>query len=310
MRSEIGRRALLGAGALLAWTVAGCGGSAPAVAHPSSSRPQPPRRPGGGPAASSSEPPRRSLRLPPRPGGARGARAIFEEVDGLGAGEREQAVAAELLAGNLPSFLRDLHPLRLGGPDAAVEAYAFVTPDVLCLGSDDDFVRMPITMRTARKVCDAAGALPPTRALVDAIYAAADHRIPSPTMPPGSFRPAAILSHHEVIERRLAEAGGHPGDLVAGHKKDIVISKRMLETGGRTAIYGWMLRDGTVVQPLSLVHDDRFLDYVQGLRLVDRRLHVDGRDVDLLDALADPELAPLLSDEGAYDLRAAWERGF
>ena len=141
---------------------------------------------------------------------------------------------------------------------------------------------MPITMRTARQVCAAAGALPPTRALVDAIYAAAPHKIPSPTMTPGSFRPADFLAHHEVIERRLRDDGGRAGELIAGHKKDIVISKRMLEHGGRTAIYGWMLKDQSVVQPLSLVHDDRFLDYVQGLRLVDHRLWIDGRDVDLL----------------------------
>jgi hypothetical protein len=299
------RRTFLGLLGLLGLAAAGCGGApvvSPRAGPPAPPPPPPPQRDDG--------PPRRRLRLPPRGRGARGAREVFDEVDGLGAGERERAIAAELVAGNVPAFLRTLVPIALGGADATIEAYAFVTPDVVCLGSDDDFVRIPITMRTAREVCDAASALPPTRALVDAIYAAAPHKIPSPTMTPGAARPADFLAHHEVIERRLAADGGRPGQLVAGHKKDIVIAKRMLETSGRTAIYGWMLRDGSVVQPLSLVHDDRFVDYVQGLRLVDRRLWIEGRDVDLLDALADPDLAPLLSDEGAYDLRAAWERGW
>ncbi len=304
---SVPRRTLLGSIALLGLT-GGCGGAPPARPATPAARP-----PGASPAPAVAAVPTRELRLAARPAGARGARVLFEAIDHLGAGEREQAIAAELLAGNVPSFMRRLVPLKLGGSGPAGtthEAYAFVTPDYVCIGSDDDHVRMPITMRTTRKLADAAGALPPTRVLVDGAYAAAPYQVTSPTMSPGSWRLADVLSHHEVIARRLAKAGGHPGDLVAGCKKDIVITRRMLEHAGRTALYGWMLKDQSVVQPLSLVHDDRFVDYVQGLRLVDRRLWIDGDDVDLLDALADDDLAPLLSDEGAFDLRAAWARGW
>lgn len=251
------------------------------------------------------------LALPPRPAGALGARALFDAIGGLGAGERERRVAEELLAGNVPRFVRELVPLPL---DAAAigarEAVAYVSPDYLCLGSDDDFVRIATTWKTARKVAALAGAVFPTRQLVNAIYAEAPFKITSPRMNAGAGRPEDVLAHHEIIERRRTKAGASLGELLAGFKKDMVLTKRMLETPGRTAIYGWFLKDGSVVQSLSLVHDDRFLDYVQGVRLVHRHLHVDGREVDVLDALADPELAPLLSDEGSFDVRVVWDRGW
>jgi hypothetical protein len=299
---RVHRRTVLGSLALLS-IGGGCTTTAPRPTTPDSPAPPRPPRP-----AAPGAPPERELRLKARGPEARGARALFEDIDHLGAADREQAIAAELLAGNVPSFLRKLVPLRLG--DGARDAWVFATPDYVCVGSDDDFARMPITMRTTRKLCAAAGAMPPTKLLVDALYAAAPFKVTSPTMSPGSWRLADVVSHHEVIARRLTKAGGQPGDLVAGCKKDIVITRRMLEHGGRTALYGWMLKDQSVVQPLSLVHDDRFLDYVQGLRLIDRRLWIDGKDVDFLDALADRALAPLVSDEGAFDLRVAWARGW
>ena len=46
----------------------------------------------------------------------------------------------------------------------------------------------------------------------------------------------------------MRNAGGKRGELVAGCKKDIVISKRMLETPGRTTIYGWMLADTVIAR--------------------------------------------------------------
>lgn len=253
----------------------------------------------------------RTLGLPARQPGAKGARRLFDDIAGLGAGEREHRVESELVLGNVPKVMRTLLPIRLDPKDTGVaDAYAFATPDYLCLGSDDDFVRIAITMHTVRKVAAAAHAVPPTRQLVDTIYAASPHKITSPLMTAGAGRPEDVLAHHAIIESRLAKDGGRPGDLVAGCKKDVVITKRMLETPGRTAIYGWMLADGSVVQSLSLIHDERFLDYVQGIRLVDRALLIDGRDVDILDVLADQKLAPLVSDEGHFDLRIVWSRGF
>ena len=47
-------------------------------------------------------------------------------------------------------------------------------PDYLAVGSDDDFVRMPMTPQTAQQIADLFGCILPTRKMVDAIDAAAD----------------------------------------------------------------------------------------------------------------------------------------
>jgi hypothetical protein len=292
-----------GLAAAISGAALGCGGAATAPQPPAAPTPGEPPREAPAPA-----PRRRAAGIPPRAPDARGGREVFEDVDGLGAGERERRLQAELVAGNVPGFLRSFVAIDL--PPAGTRARSatvYVAPDYLCLGGDDDYVRVAVTIRTAKKLAKASGCALPTRKLVDAIYAAS-HPITSPSMYAGASRPAHVLAHHEVIEGRRAKAGIAIGELIAGCKKDIVVSKRMLSEPGRTPIYGWFLANKEPVQGLSLVHDDRFADYVQGIRLVDRRVVVDGKEIDYLDLLADPELAPLVSDEGAFDLSVVWEK--
>ena len=52
-----------------------------------------------------------------------------------------------------------------------------VMPDYLAVGSDDDFVRMPMTPQTAQQIADLFGCMLPTRKMVDAIDAAAEVRL-------------------------------------------------------------------------------------------------------------------------------------
>jgi hypothetical protein len=61
------------------------------------------------------------------------------------------------MAGNLPGFLRHLKPVMLHGQlpgGEAVEITICVTPDYLALGSDTDFLRIPMGLRTAHCACD------------------------------------------------------------------------------------------------------------------------------------------------------------
>ena len=231
----------------------------------------------------------------------------------LSAAEREAMITREVLAGNVPSFIRRLTAVDLevrSRSGAPLSGRVFVTADYLSLGSDDDFVRIPITIRTARKLAKDLGCVLPTPRLVDAIHQAATVHVTSPTLPPGTRMGSLdyFVFHNQKIEQRRAALGADLGALLSGPKKDVVITRRMLEVPGRTPIYGWFGGDGHPVQPLSLVHDDRYADYAHGIRLVMRGMTVDGVPRDLLDVLADRELAPLVSDEGAADLRVLWER--
>ncbi len=53
-----------------------------------------------------------------------------------------------------------------------------------------------------------------------------------------------------------------------------------------------------MIQPLFIGATDSLVAFSHGVRLVDRRVVVDGARRDLWDVLRDPELAQLLSDDG------------
>lgn len=60
-----------------------------------------------------------------------------------------------------------------------------------------------------------------------------------------------------------------------------------------------MRRTGVPIQPVYTGHSDRWVDYSHGVRLVSRRVLVNGVEHDLATLLEDPVLWALLSDEGA-----------
>ena len=67
------------------------------------------------------------------------------------------------------------------------------------------------------------------------------------------------------------------------------------------AIYGWHHPDGKPIQPLYVGHVDWYVDYSHGIRLISRRMMVDGRPMQVADVLRDKELSPLLSNEGPIE---------
>jgi hypothetical protein len=56
--------------------------------------------------------------------------------------------------------------------------------------------------------------------------------------------------------------------------------------------------NGQPIQPLTIVHWNRYVDYSHGVRLVRDNIEIDGKRVKISDLLADPEHCQLLSDEG------------
>ena len=240
--------------------------------------------------------------IPPRPASALTGSDFVRATAGLSEADREPVIAGELLAGDLPAFLRRLRPVTFQGAtgDRAVRVTICVTPDYLALGSDEDFLRIPMALPTALAVASRFGFVLPTRKMVDAIYQQADVRLP-PRPLPASDRMRSTAYYwwhdHEIREQRFALAAPL-SVLVAGDKKDLVLTNRLLLKPGRVAIYGWHRGDGDPIQPLSTVHGARYADYSHGVRLVSATAYVDGQATPIADLLADPRLASLLSDEG------------
>ncbi len=103
--------------------------------------------------------------------------------------------------------------------------------------------------------------------------------------------------HNKQIEKQLAEAGGTHGQLVAGIKKDVILSSRLVTQPTKVVIYGWHKPDGKPIQPVYSGHVDWYVDYSHGIRFINNQVLVDGTPVLFTDILKDPVLYKLFSDE-------------
>jgi len=244
-----------------------------------------------------------TARIPPRPRLAPSGSKFGGRIQHLSGRRREQLILRELLAGNLPRFLRRLEVIELKHRTKVktVKALLCTTPDYLAIGSDNDFLRVPMDRLTATTIARRFGFILPTTKIVDAIHQQARYRLKPQYLPPGPrMRSTAFYRAHNRKIRRQRRAAGHPlGVLLAGHKKDLVLTSRLAARPNRVAIYGWHHPTGKPVQPLSTVHGASYADYSHGVRLVSETIFVNGQRRSVYDVLRHPELVRIFSDEPA-----------
>jgi hypothetical protein len=241
--------------------------------------------------------------IPPRASGAPEGDIFVRQLSGLDDDEREHAILEQLLAGNIPEFLRHLAPIRLTGSTQLgqpVDITLCVSPDYVAVGTDGNFFLVPMRLKTALTVAHEFRFALPTSKIVDAIYAqAALHLRPQPLPAGDTMRTTAYYwEHNELVSEQRASVTMQLGALTAGDKKDLVLTNRLWTYPGRVAIYGWHRPDGSPIQPLSTVHGARYADYSHGVRFVSDTVYLNGNTVSLLSVLQDPQLAGVLSDEG------------
>jgi hypothetical protein len=237
-----------------------------------------------------------TLGLPPRPPNAPNGADFARSLVGRSLVDREQAILDEILRGNVPSWLRELVPVTL--TDGPTTLIIHVTPDYLAVGSDHDYFLTPLSPTTAQQLADRLGCALPTPKMVDAIYDASTVKLePSPIPPTSTMTTIPVFLDHNrtILEQKKDQ---RPGALVAGHKKDVVISKKVFASPGKVAIYGWHRATGKPIQPLYTGHSADWVDYSHGVRLIQRSMLLDGMPRTMQEILNDPKLAPLLSDEG------------
>lgn len=185
------------------------------------------------------------------------------------------------------------------GHELAIE----VANDYASVGDEECFVRCPLSARSAQKLADAKECMLPTPALVDRLWSELTNvRLRARPIVP-TLKWSEVVRHNSMIQDELLEtAANRLPELVVGHKKDVVQSAGVRL--GRVAIYGWHGITGSALQPINKTsHDDLYYDYSHGVRLIRRACVLDGSPADLVDVLADPALAPLVSDEGAFRMR-------
>jgi hypothetical protein len=237
--------------------------------------------------------PAHELTLPVRPRAAITGSELYKQIGSLTWNEREPIIEKEILAGNVPAFLKKFVRINTSIVDSTsgktIRAYYFVSPDYLSVGSNKDWARVPLTPMTAQRIADSLQCFLPTRKIVNDIYQQAAVKLEP--VPLFALRDSAITfwHHHLIIEGQRENRKG----LIAGIKKDVLMNKQP----GRVAIYGWHKTDGKPIQPLYTGHINWYVDYSHGIRLVYKKINVNGRWMNYDEVLNHPAYKKLLSDE-------------
>lgn len=244
-----------------------------------------------------------SDKIPSRQRSAVAGSEFVTHISRMDEKEREHAILEQLQEGNLPEFLRSLKPVCLkcqSSEGTSITATIFVMPDYLAIGSDEDFLRIPMNLRTAIAVASQFGFFLPTPKMVDAIYEqSAYHLTPQPMVPGPQMRSTMYYcAHDQKIKEQCFIKNVPIGELVSGHKKDVVLTNRLLQKPDKIAIYGWHQSARAPIQPLSTLHGSGYADYSHGIRLVSDCVLIDGKFYSIHEVLEDPTLAGVLSVEG------------
>ena len=243
-----------------------------------------------------------SLPWPKQVGSPVSGTSFYQQAVAMKWKQRDSLAVSVMLAGNLPVFLKKFRPVYLSLADSGhvlIKATIYVAPDYVAIGTDEDWARIPLTPMAAQQIADRLQCFLPTRKLVDSIYRAAAVKLEP--VPMYAFRDSTVTMwhHHLIIE---GQRKGQKG-LIAGIKKDVVISGKISRDArpNREAIYGWHKLDGKPIQPLYTGHINWWVDYSHGIRLIYRKIKVNGKWLDYEDLLKDSTLRHLLCDEPDCD---------
>ena len=247
------------------------------------------------------------LNIPARSEDAINGSEFIDQITGLSIREREKAIVEEILSGNVPSFSRKLRSLiisqTIGTSD--YELIFFTVCDYLAIGSNQDYLYIPMTPSTAQHLANQIYCSLPTKKIVDIIYAGAGIKMdPQPIPPSDKMTTVPVFSQHtDSIKQQISQIGydRSADSIIAGHKKDIIISNKIYSTDrnyDRVVIYGWHISDKNPIQPVYNGHIALYADYSHGVRLISNVAFINGDKYQVTDILKDTNLSVLLSSEG------------
>lgn len=241
------------------------------------------------------------INLPNRASNALSGSAFLKKIAKLDGGAREKAMVSEILKGNVPSFLRKLTPVDVAissGAHRGKTLRYYTLPDYLAVGSDEDYIRVPLNLYSIEKLSEQLDLSLPTAKMVDEIYAHAKQKYqPKPVINKLKISSTSNIATHEQILKDQMKSY-RPGTLTAGHKKDVVQSRKTIRKPGAIAIYGWHRSKANPIQPLSTAHSKDYADYSHGVRLVSNLIKIGSQTLDLREMLENKSLAALVSHEG------------
>lgn len=221
--------------------------------------------------------------------------------------KREDAALGALLDGEFPSHMKEFVDVVLVFADVTGTGRKLtirVLPDYLMIGTIDDHLRIPLMPITAQVLADEWSCILPTPHMTTLIWSASQKVTPQPWGPPydaSMMSTDRFVKHNDRVELSITKAGFDSTKLLAGHKKDVVITKQLNNPyyKKRVAIFGWHHSDGKPIQPLYLGHESTYSDYSHGIRLISRDCLLDDQPDDLIRILGDAAICMSVSSEGA-----------
>lgn len=240
--------------------------------------------------------------VPPRSSSAISGSEFIQANLNLKGSVREKNIIQELTSGNIPNFLRNLTAITTSNSFGKVTYY--VMSDYISIGSEQDYVRIPMTPLSAQAVADIYGCILPTRKMVNDIWKNSPVKLSPKPIPPDALMSSTkrYNDHNTLVKNQLI--GKNFDALISGHKKDVVLTNKLFPNNPnkRVAIYGWIQLNGVAIQGLNpSSHEDTYADYSHGIRYVSRKVLVNDEVKDILDVLKNPQLSSLLSDEGVLN---------
>lgn len=189
-----------------------------------------------------------------------------------------------------------------------------ITLEVLDDALKIDGIRVNVSAHTQQIIANRFGCLLLTAKISDLIYQKADVKV-TPCPRPISATTKDAINHSRDVDKKISSRKG----LISTVGKDWIIVPSWHGTYQNQAVnHGWHFEGdigikGTpnpsllkasngqyfkCIQWLGYAHDSHHVDYSQVCRLVNRSCNVNGKVMDLVDVLKDPELSKLVSHNG------------
>lgn len=243
------------------------------------------------------------------------------KADKLQMWDLQDTIVAAVLEGNVPNAIKSFRKLVFKTPVVdSVEILRkphkvelWILTEYISIGTDSNFVRMPMGPLAAQTIADSLDCILPTTFIVDRIAEASQgHLEIFPFRPLGerNCQPIVFQDSNNAINAFYKERGYKFGDLISGLKKDVVLTYKIHTQPGyenRVAIYGWHVPNGSYIQPLYVKHVNYYVDYSHGIRMIYRKVKIDGKEYDAKQILESPQMYRLLSDEPMFIKRASYE---
>ena len=186
--------------------------------------------------------------------------------------------------------------------DADNEVTFYAAQNHFAIGTLENYVCVPLDPPTAERICRLKGWTFPTKKMVEMIFDQSDCKVyakpggAGPWGPPYNremFSVDRIAAFNERTQKQIAEIEKPVAALLAGHRKNLVLSNALEGHPNRLAYWGWIRENGTPIQgPFVGVtqHSKTYFDYSHGFRAVLKTCRVNGVETPISEVLQNESL--------------------